>query len=314
MSTHDEQDNQEVSLMAIDQYLHWVKWTPRLGAQEETQLLERVAQGKAERAKPCPDPQVLDHARQARDRLVEGYQSLVIYLARHFLSCCHSMELMDVIQEGACGLLRAIEEHQLGTEGKFSGLVSQCVRHAICRALWERDSVVRLPQYISETLSRMRKVARQLHKLLGRDASLAEIAQVMQVSPERLAELMEVRERCQEGVESLQGLLTEDDAEDRHEFVSLFATAVAADTARRESLAAAVKEVVQTALTPRQGEVVRLRYGLGEQDGRCLSYREAAQQLGVRPKAVWKTEKLARAHLHRELALVYGLDEEGWSA
>ncbi len=313
MSVMNDQNDQDVSLMAIDQYMHLVKCTPHLGAEEEAQLLECVAQGKAEQSKPCPDPQVLDHARQARDRLVEGYQPLVIYLAKHFLSCCRSMELLDLIQEGAFGLLRAIEEHQIGTEGKFSGLVSQCVRHAICRALWERDSVVRLPQYISETLSRMRKVARRLRKLLGRDASLAEIAQIMQVSAERLAELMEVQERCQEGVESLQGLLTEDDAEDRHDFVSLFATAVAADAARRESLAAVVKEVVETALTPRQGEVVRLRYGLGEQDRRCLSYREAAQQLGVRPKAVWKTEKLARARLQRELAPVYGLDEEGWS-
>ena len=78
MSIHDEQDDRDVSLMAYDQYLRLVHWTPRLSEEEILQLLQHIAQGKAEQTKACPDAQVLSQAKEARDHLVVGLQRLVI--------------------------------------------------------------------------------------------------------------------------------------------------------------------------------------------------------------------------------------------
>src|SRR5437764_4507200 len=104
MSTHDDQDNQDVSLLAIDQYMRFVKWTRELTLEEEGQLLERVERGKQEQVQPSPDRQVLAEAKQAYDRLVVGFQPLVIHIANHYTYRARSMELMDLIQEGNEGL------------------------------------------------------------------------------------------------------------------------------------------------------------------------------------------------------------------
>src|SRR5437868_9538440 len=75
---NSSEEEREVSLMAIDQYMRQVRWTPDLTLQEEQELVERIARGKAEQQKACPDQAVLSEARQARDRLVDGSQRLVI--------------------------------------------------------------------------------------------------------------------------------------------------------------------------------------------------------------------------------------------
>ena len=72
MSFHDEQNDQDVSLMAYDQYMRLVHWTPRLSDEEILQLLQQIAQGKAEQTKACPDRRVLAQAKEARDHLVVG--------------------------------------------------------------------------------------------------------------------------------------------------------------------------------------------------------------------------------------------------
>src|SRR5437667_1145021 len=109
MSMKCDQDDQHISLLALDQYMRWVKWTPELTLEEEGQLLERVERGKQEQLKLCPDRQVLEEAKQARDRLVAGFQPLVIHIASTYRYRVRSMELMDLNQEGNVGLLQAID-------------------------------------------------------------------------------------------------------------------------------------------------------------------------------------------------------------
>src|SRR5436309_3362879 len=103
-----DQDDQHVSLLALDQYMRLVKWTPELTLEEEGQLLERVEPGKQEQLKPYPDRLVLEEAKQAYDRLVAGFQPLVIHIASTYRYRVRSIELMDLIQEGNIGLLQAI--------------------------------------------------------------------------------------------------------------------------------------------------------------------------------------------------------------
>src|SRR5437868_10600874 len=108
---NSSEEEREVSLLAIDQYMRQVRWTPDLTLQEEEELVERIARGKAEQQKACPNQVVMAEARQARDRLVEGYQRLVVYIARQYTYRFGSMELLDLVQEGNLGLLHAIDYH-----------------------------------------------------------------------------------------------------------------------------------------------------------------------------------------------------------
>jgi DNA-directed RNA polymerase sigma subunit (sigma70/sigma32) len=115
-------EEREISLMAIDQYLRQVRWTAPLPDEEEARLMAYVERGKAEYVKSCPDEQVLADAKRARDRLVEGYQRLVMYLARRFLYYARRLELSDLIQEGNLGLMEAIERHDVRTGYRLSAL------------------------------------------------------------------------------------------------------------------------------------------------------------------------------------------------
>src|SRR5439155_19379722 len=112
MSIHDDQDDRDVSLMAYDQYMRLVNWTPRLSDEEILQLLQRIAQGKAEQMKARPDAWVLAQANEARDHLVVGLQRLAICLAQRCHRRYQRLELLDLIQEGNGGLLKATETHQ----------------------------------------------------------------------------------------------------------------------------------------------------------------------------------------------------------
>ena len=109
MSLTRNQDDQDVSLLALDQYMRLVKWTPELTLEEEGQLLERVGRGKQEQLKPYPDRLVLEEAKQAYDRLVAGFQPLIIHIASTYRYRVRSMDVMDLIQEGNLGLLQAID-------------------------------------------------------------------------------------------------------------------------------------------------------------------------------------------------------------
>ena len=142
MSIHDDQDDRDVSLMAYDQYMRLVNWTPRLSDEEILQLLQRIAQGKAEQMKACSDSRVLAQAKEARDHLVVGLQRLVICMAQRCRRRYQRMELLDLIQEGNVGLLKAIEKHQPERDREFIGFASVFIRKALWLASLERSELI----------------------------------------------------------------------------------------------------------------------------------------------------------------------------
>src|SRR6266704_5048260 len=102
MSTYEEQD---VSLMALDQYIRQVRWLEPLTQEEEAQLLARIERGKDEKRQAQPNGWRLSLAQAARERLVEGYLPWVIHLAKEYVSRARGMQLLELIQEGNLGLL-----------------------------------------------------------------------------------------------------------------------------------------------------------------------------------------------------------------
>ena len=114
MATHYDLNTQDVSLSALDQYVRSVKWSVPMTHEEEAQLVERVERGKVEQLNAFPDRRVLEDARQARERLVEGFQPIVLHIARKLVHRFKGMELLDVVQEGNLGVLYAIEKYDGG--------------------------------------------------------------------------------------------------------------------------------------------------------------------------------------------------------
>jgi DNA-directed RNA polymerase sigma subunit (sigma70/sigma32) len=197
------------SLLAIDHYLRQVRWTAPLTDEEETRLMACVERGRAKRGKLCPDEQVLADAKRARNRLVEGYQRLVMYLARRYLYYTRRLEWSDLIQEGNLGLMEAIERHEVRTGYRLLALAGRCISSRLFAAIWERGGLAPLPSRVSRAVARVEKAERHLVLLLGREPSSAEIARQVGVNEDRLCQLLTWR---LSQVESLEGLLVEEDA------------------------------------------------------------------------------------------------------
>src|SRR2546429_4245050 len=304
MSTQEEQD---MSLMALDQYIRQVRWLEPLTTEEEAQLLTRIERGKQERKQPQPNAWRLSLAKAARERLVEGYLPWVIHLAKGFLSRARGMELLDLVQEGNLGLLQAIEHNDVSKGYPLRALVTAYVRGAILDALRERDGMVRIPDRTTRQLRQLRKAQRELLHTLSREATYAELAAHMQLSVEKVCELVCYQERQE--VRSLEAMVQARADEEEPVFVSAFAAA--AEQMQPQPWSELIEQAMQTMLTERQRTVMQLRYGFGEGCGPMRTQEEVAELAGVAWITVLRDEKRGKAALRPVLAAVgAGLADE----
>jgi DNA-directed RNA polymerase specialized sigma subunit len=305
-----EEDTPEVSLLAVDQYFRWLRRSGSLSREEERVLFEQVEQGRWEAQQDPPDQAMLRIAKQARDRLVEGFQPLVISLAQHYQRVAQSMEPLDLIQEGTVGLLKAIDRYR-ARSGGFTGFAGRCIVRAICDALFRRDRGVHLSDTLAKEMRQVRRIRKLLCARQEAEPTVQEIAEELHRSEAEVRQLFYWW--GQQEVVSLQGLYEgEDDAEDLHVLVEVRASEqveAEQDEAQRlllilrESggsvclpLRAVVEQVFQAwamVLTERQRETLRLRYGL---DGCSLTYQAIAEQMGLSLSAIryYETEALKR--------------------
>ena len=306
MVSHYDQDNQNESLMALHQYMRSVRWTPQLLLEEEVILIERVEQGKAEWVQECPDVRVIEDANQARERLVAGYQPLVIHVAKRYASRTRSMDFLDLVQEGNLGLLRAIELNDMSKGYSLAGIAGRCIRDNILDALYYRDRLVRLSAKTEQAFVRMNQHERQLMLALGRTPSLPEIAKAMQVSEEKVQELMVLAEVGQ--VESLHFILNGDEEEERHDLVPLYGSSEE-DDVRLAEVVPLVHQAIEAVLSANEREVVSRRYGL---IGECQMQKEVAAEMGMWTSNIQRIERRAKKRLYNALAPVYlnGQEEE----
>ena len=291
--------DQDGSLMAQEQYLRVVKWLSRLDNEEQALLLERVEQGKHERAKACPDAALLRDAQQARDRLAEGFQSLVLYLARRYeryLQVIPHLELLDLVQEGNLGLLQAIERHDRRL-GSLAPLAGCCINSAIIAAVWQKGNALHYPQHVCRELSRLNKMERRLDGRMERKPSCEELAAELGISQERVRQLLEWRQRGQVG--SLEAVVAMEEQDDGSCLIlSLYEPE---DGYPTDELEGVVQEAVELVLSPMQRDVVCLRYGLhGQQE--ALPSKVVADVLGKSTCTIQREERRAKQQLRGVLA------------
>lgn len=264
------------SLSALDQYTREVNWIPSLTDEEEARLLQQIG---------CD---------QARTRLIEGYQVLVLKLAKHYWRHCYEMELLDLVQEGSLGLLRALERGGLhGTS--FRTWAYSWIRGMMFSALL-REGVFHLPARTARLLQRMNKVNAWLLFLLGREPKIAETAAEMQISEREVRELLVLEE--QREVLRLHMPLDEEGESTLEDVIA--DPAVSACVGEGCST---VEDVLEC-LTERERAVILLRCGFGD---RCShTQREVAEQLGLPFSLVRVIERRARKQLRHALERAVG--------
>jgi RNA polymerase primary sigma factor len=252
----------------VRMYLKEIGRVPLLAAEEEIELAKRIEQGDEE----------------AKRRLAEANLRLVVSIAKRYVG--RGMLFLDLIQEGNMGLIKAVEkfDHQKGF--KFSTYATWWIRQAITRAIADQARTIRIPVHMVETINKLIRVSRQLLQELGREPTPEEIAKEMDLSPEKVREIMKI---AQEPV-SLETPIGEEDDSHLGDFIEDSEALAPADAAAYELLKEQLEEVLET-LTEREENVLRLRFGLD--DGRTRTLEEVGKVFGVTRERIRQIEAKA---------------------
>jgi len=198
---------------------------------------------------------VMDGER-AKDHLLRANLRLVVSLAKRYTG--HGMPFLDLIQEGNLGLIRAVEKFDYAKGFKFSTYATWWIRQAISRAMADQSRTIRLPVHLVEQVNKMQRIRRELSQTLGRDASLAEIAHELDITEDRIRELIDLSR----DLVSLDQTVGADDDASLGDFIADENSGGAAEQAVESSLMRTQLRDVLDTLDQREAAVVRMRYGL----------------------------------------------------
>ena len=275
-------DEEEVELDKIDlsvpegvsiedpvrMYLKEIGKVNLLTADEETELAKRMELG--------------DEA--AKKRLAEANLRLVVSIAKRYVG--RGMLFLDLIQEGNLGLIKAVEKFDYRKGYKFSTYATWWIRQAITRAIADQARTIRIPVHMVETINKLIRVSRQLLQELGREPSPEEIAEEMDMSVDRVREILKI---SQEPV-SLETPIGEEEDSHLGDFIQDDNVPVPADAAAFTLLKEQLVEVLGT-LTDREQKVLRLRFGLD--DGRARTLEEVGKEFNVTRERIRQIEAKA---------------------
>ena len=278
----DKLDEEEIELDKIDlsvpegvsiedpvrMYLKEIGKVPLLSAEEEIELAKRMENG--------------DEA--AKKRLAEANLRLVVSIAKRYVG--RGMLFLDLIQEGNLGLIKAVEKFDYRKGYKFSTYATWWIRQAITRAIADQARTIRIPVHMVETINKLIRVSRQLLQELGREPTPEEIAKEMDMSVERVREILKI---SQEPV-SLETPIGEEEDSHLGDFIQDDNVPVPADAAAFTLLKEQLVEVLST-LTDREQKVLRLRFGLD--DGRARTLEEVGKEFNVTRERIRQIEAKA---------------------
>ena len=291
----------------VRMYLKEIGKVPLLSAEQEIDLAQAMEHGAlAEKVLAAQDRDALnltnedkeliegktdDELREliaegdaAKKRLAEANLRLVVSIAKRYVG--RGMLFLDLIQEGNLGLIKAVEKFDYRKGFKFSTYATWWIRQAITRAIADQARTIRIPVHMVETINKLIRVSRQLLQQLGREPSPEEIAKEMDISVERVREIMKI---AQEPV-SLETPIGEEEDSHLGDFIEDQDAPAPADAASFMLLKEQLEEVLDT-LTPREEKVLRLRFGLD--DGRARTLEEVGQSFGVTRERIRQIEAKA---------------------
>jgi len=268
----------------VRMYLREIGRVPLLTAEEEVRLAQRMERGKIERSRPNPNRRYVEDGEEAQRRLTEANLRLVVSVAKKYIG--RGMSLLDLIQEGNIGLIRAVEKFDYTKGYKFSTYATWWIRQAITRAIADQARTIRIPVHMVETINRLIRISRRLLQDLGREPTSEEIAEQMEISPEKVREIIKV---SQEPV-SLETPIGEEEDSHLGDFIEDHTALAPAEAASHQLLKEQVEDVLDS-LTERERKVLQLRFGLD--DGRSRTLEEVGKEFHVTRERIRQIEAKA---------------------
>ena len=252
----------------VRMYLKEIGKVPLLSPDEEIELAKKIELG--------------DEA--AKKKLAEANLRLVVSIAKRYVG--RGMQLLDLIQEGNLGLIKAVEKFDYRKGYKFSTYATWWIRQAITRAIADQARTIRIPVHMVETINRLVRTQRQLVQKLGREATPEELAKELDMPVDRVREIVKI---SQDPV-SLETPIGEEEDSHLGDFIQDDNVEVPADAATYTLLHEQLMEVLST-LTEREQKVLRLRFGLD--DGRPRTLEEVGRQFNVTRERIRQIEAKA---------------------
>ena len=273
----------------VRMYLKEIGRVPLLDMSQEQELAKAIelAENEREHARQNgghADVEILEEGEAAKRDLTEANLRLVVSIAKKYVG--RGMSLLDLIQEGNLGLIRAVEKFDYKKGYKFSTYATWWIRQAITRALADQARTIRIPVHMVETINRLVKISRQLLQQLGRDPSVEEIAKEMALSPDKVREVMKI---AQEPI-SLETPIGEEEDSHLGDFIEDAEAVAPAEAASVTMLRQKMGDVLKN-LTERERKVLVLRFGL--EDGHQRTLEEVGQEFGVTRERIRQIEAKA---------------------
>lgn len=253
----------------VKMYLKDIGKVPLLSSEEEISLAKRA----------------LDGDEYAKAKLSESNLRLVVSIAKRYVGRT-SMQLLDLIQEGNIGLLKAVEKFDYTKGFRFSTYATWWIRQSITRAMADQARTIRIPVHMVETIHKLTRAVRTLLQTLGREPTIEEIAEFMGLTPERVSEIQRI---AQDPI-SLENPVGEEDDSKIADFIEDESARSPLEVATQNLLKEQLMEVIET-LTPREQKVIRLRYGLDDSHARTLE--EVGKEFNVTRERIRQIEAKA---------------------
>jgi len=252
----------------VRMYLREIGRIPLLTYEQELDLAKRI----------------LEDDEEAKQKLAESNLRLVVSIAKKYVG--RGMLFLDLIQEGNMGLIKAVEKFDYTKGFKFSTYATWWIRQAITRAIADQARTIRIPVHMVETINKLIRTSRHLLQQLGREPSVEEIAEEMEIPVEKV---MEIQKIAQDPV-SLETPIGEEDDSHLGDFIQDDDSPAPHDSAAYTLLKEQLEEVMNT-LTPREAKVLKLRFGL--EDGKARTLEEVGRQFQVTRERIRQIEAKA---------------------
>ena len=282
----DEEEYEEEEKVvdnAIRQYLSEIGRYPLLTAEQEMQIAWRVSEGNME----------------AQQQLIEANLRLVVSIAKRYNN--QGIFLLDLVQEGNLGLIRAAQKFDPSRGFRFSTYATWWIRQAISRAVAEHTRTIHIPVHVVELIYKIKRISRHLYQELGRDPMPEEIAQAAHLTKERVVELQSMAETPI----SLDAPLIDDEQYHLADTLEDTRATAPADVVTHQVLRDQIASALE-ALNARERQVIELRYGL--YDGHCHTLEELSAYFKLTRERIRQIEVKALRTLRHPIQVFFALD------